>query len=171
MAYNQTVTSVLRNDRYTTSGFDLMNRLSHDFAGRSSDLSGMLGISRSTASRILAGKTWPNMHRLAYHYGFMPDETASGWRVLPMREEPFDAGPPLSWDTRLVEYLRQVFSNPVHRPAVKLLAWRMDSTEGRLRDAMRRHGIRLGESKQMGGRTASLRTRPAGPKSEQRAGR
>lgn len=81
------------------------------------------------------------MHRLAFHYGFMPDETPTGWRVLPMREEPFSAGPRFRWHPRLMDYLTQVLTSKGERPLVRVLAWRMDTTERRLRRAMRRYDI------------------------------
>lgn len=143
MGYNQTVTGILRQDRYTTSGTDLRNRMVRDF-GQTEGRAGLartLGVSLSIASRILAGRSEPNMHRLAFHYGFMPDETPTGWRVLPMREEPFSAGPRFRWHPRLMDYLTQVLTSKGEKPLVRVLAWRMDTTERRLRRAMRRYDI------------------------------
>lgn len=145
LAYDRTVTDVFRQDRYSISGYNLLNRMRQEFScrGGAARLAAILGVSRSTAGRVLAGTAAANMNRLAYYYGFMPDETPEGWRVLPMAEEPFDEGPPLRWDSRLLTYVELVLSNPSCRPSVRTLAWRMDSTERRLRDAMRRSGIKL----------------------------
>lgn len=145
MAYNQTVTQFRRQNRYATSDFALLSQLAEDFSGegREADLAVVLGVSLSEASAIQAGKAPPSMDRLAYYYGFRPDESARGWRVLPMDDEPFDAGPTQRWDARLVEYLRLVLSNPAGGPSVRELAWRLDTTDSRLRDALRRRGIHM----------------------------
>ena len=143
MAHNQTVTIIRRLNYYTTSDFALRNQMVEEFAtpDGSRRLASVLGVSKRTAERILEGKAHPNMSRLAYHYSFRPTNEESGWRILQMDEEPFDAGPPLEWDDRLVEFLRQVLGHPCNSPDLQVLAWRMDTTLRRLRDGMRRHGI------------------------------
>jgi hypothetical protein len=145
MTYNQTMTQLRRQNQYATSDFALLSQLASDFSGEDgpAELADVLGVSLLEASAVRAGKAPPDMNRLAYHYGFRPDGAANGWRVLPMDDEPFGAGPPHRWDARLIEYLRQVLSNPAGAPSVRDLAWRLDTTESRLRDALRRRGIHL----------------------------
>lgn len=143
MAHNQTATIVRRMNYYTTSDAALRDRMVEEFAvpGGSGRLASVLGLSKRTAEQILAGEAPPNMNRLAYHYSFRPTDELSGWRVLQMDEEPFDAGPPMRWDDRLVEFLRHVLGHPSKSPDLQVLAWRLDTTLPRLRAAMRLHGI------------------------------
>jgi hypothetical protein len=145
MTHSKSFTSFLRERRFTISDLELLRMMDEEFSahGGGVRLAYALGIIQSTAYRIRAGTAEPNLFRLAYFFGYRPAEGPRGWQELPMTEEPYDPGPPMHWDDRLLAFLRQVFSNPVHRPSVKTLAWRLDTTEPRLRDAMRQYGIDL----------------------------
>ena len=147
MAHSKWVTIVFRHNRYVTSTFAILNDMDRDFIGPQGikRLSTVLGVSRRTASRVMAREATPNMHRLAYYYGYMPNEDSDSYRALPMHDQPFDAGPALRWNDRLIDYLREVFGNPAGRPSVSALAWRMDSTESRLKRVIRQHRIYLSE--------------------------
>lgn len=146
MAYNQTTTQILRSDRYTTSEVALLDRFQEEFAvpGDADRLALVLGISVQSATGVLSRAVKPNLDRLAFHYGFMPTDEPTGWRVMPMKEKPYDDGPRMLWTDRLIEYVRQVLSHPDLRTRIETLAWRMDTTERRLRDALRRRAIQIG---------------------------
>lgn len=62
-----------------------------------------------------------------------------------MREQPFNDGPAMVWGSAMAEYVHDVLTAKCDlRPSARELAWRMDTTERRLRDAtLRRRKLRL----------------------------
>lgn len=141
LAYTRLVTEVLREDRYVTSDLALCCQLLEEFRmWGPAYYAKVFDTSEETARAVLAGRESPNMDRVAYNYGFMPEDRPEGWRALPMHEPPFDAGPHRRWGTRIVRYVENVLTSS-HRPDVSELAWRMDTTEARLRYAIKKHGI------------------------------
>lgn len=145
MALTQLATKILRYRCHIESDYSLHDQMMREFAGIFGyiRLSVALGISCETAERILGGEEQPNMARLAYHLGFMPYGEPRTWRNLPFDEQPHDIGPRKRWTEPVMEYLRELFSDPSRQPDLDVLAWQLDSTPRRLRDAMRRNGIKI----------------------------
>lgn len=143
MAHSLIMTEIRRCSHYVTSDFDLHNRMQEDFGGGNGavSLSSVLGIPAHAAFEVLAGRLRADKNRLAFHFGYMPDEMDTGWRMLPMEDEPASPGPPMRWTPRLIGYLSSVLGNGAKAPTVRHMAWRMDTTEARLRRAMKLHRI------------------------------
>lgn len=147
MAHTRSVTQIFRMNRYVTSTFALLNLAREDFgtAVGTVRLARLLDIPDARAKELVDGMAVPGMNRLAFQYGFMPcDDSQNAWRALPMSEQPFDDGPAVRWDNGTIDYVHEVLTiRSELRPSARHLAWRMDTTERRLRDALRRRGLKL----------------------------
>jgi hypothetical protein len=144
MVYSLGMTNLLRQYRYVDSDVSMHGQMMREFNRPDgvSRLSEALGVSPTTAYNLLCGNHDPALARVAYYYGSMPnEESATGWRVLPMLQEPCTPGPTLLWTPRLVDYLTELFRPGSKQPSIAWLAMRMDTTYRRLRDGMRRHHI------------------------------
>lgn len=148
MPLNDVVTHAFRScGPHISSTIALVDHARDDFGSAEGlvRLSRLLGLPTDEVSLVLRETMGVGMNRLAFHYGYMPfEESDRSWRFLPMTDQPFDSGPRCRWNDRKIAYVRDVLTGDGEsRPSARVLAWRMDTTEERLRDALRRRRISL----------------------------